>query len=224
MAHWLAFADMSASAHNPSCLGMWWRLLANRSWVRLCSDGCHRISTEGYMLITVGFLAKGPRNDRSKGRVASSENFVRTNFYEAGFAMVSKEASATYGRTFQALTKAMELCCQVKKSDFTACIKQVHADLHAGIESARRLEFPESKRCMDYAHMTGACRQRVGVPSVEACSTLWLCEVWIVRVSSTYDNIINIWTMVKRCYVGMLFSAAFSSKNVWFPLMSCGGR
>jgi hypothetical protein len=105
---------MSASAHNPSCLGMWWRLLANRSWVRLCSDGCHRISTEGYMLITVGFLAKGPRNDRSKGRVASSENFVRTNFYEAGFAMVSKEASATYGRTFQALTKAMELCCQVK--------------------------------------------------------------------------------------------------------------
>ena len=152
-------------------------MLANRSWVRLCSDGCHRISTEGYMLITVGFLAKGPRNDRVQGRVSSSEDFVRTNFYEAGFAMVSKEASATYCRTFQALKKAMELCCRVKQSDFTACIKQVHADLHAGIESARRLEFPESKRCMDYAHMTGACRQRVGVPSVEACSTLLLCEV-----------------------------------------------
>ena len=129
------------------------------------------------MVITVGFLAKGPRNDRVQGRVSSSEDFARTNFYEAGFAMVSKEASATYCRTFQALKKAMELCCRVKQSDFTACIKQVHADLHAGIESARRLEFPESKRCMDYAHMTGACRQRVGVPSVEACSTLLLCEV-----------------------------------------------
>ena len=155
------FASFSSS-------GTYRGLLSNKSWVRLCGDGCHRISTEGFMLITLGFLAKGPKNDISRGSQSSSEDFVRTSFYELCFAMVSKESLASYQRTFAALKKSMELCCKVDSSVFTKSVLQMHGDLHCGLEGARRSEFPGSKRCMDFSHMTGAVRQRVSLPAVEA--------------------------------------------------------
>ena len=87
-------------------------MLSNHSWVRLCSDGCYRISVEGYLLITVGFVAKAPCAD--DGRKRQGDDFMCSSFWEAAYALVNKESYMSYKRTYEALNDAMASCCGVE--------------------------------------------------------------------------------------------------------------
>jgi hypothetical protein len=145
--------------------GTIWNLLGNQSWIRLCGDGVYRISVEGYLLVIVGVLAKGPSlNDGGGG--TSTENFMTTSFFPLTYGLVNKESYVSYRRCFVALNEAMEKCVGVP--DFAARVKQFHADLHFGAEKARQEVYPSSHRAMDFSHFTGANRQKIAVPAVEA--------------------------------------------------------
>ena len=85
-----------------TCGGTWWKLLANRAWIRLCGDGAYRISVEGYLLVTIGFLAKGFTTEDTGRGARHCEDFMSTSFFEVAYALVNKESYTSYKRTFEA--------------------------------------------------------------------------------------------------------------------------
>ena len=44
-------------------------------------------------------------------------------------------------------------------------IRQVHGDGHLGLEAARKMKFPASRRVLDYAHLIGSTSSPATIPA-----------------------------------------------------------
>ena len=161
---------------NPALARDVLQRLANPEYVKLCGDGTYKLIREGWALCSVGTLSKV----YSPGEPDRMPAF-RTSFHSFAYAIVNKESEATYAFLFKMVKHIAKM---LVSADWHQCVRQYHCDWHIGEESARAREFPNSIRCGDWAHFTGAAlrptKQTPMSTDASACAdqTAWRTGVW----------------------------------------------
>lgn len=134
---------------NPALTHETLSRLANPKYIKLCGDGTFRSVKNPYLLCTLGVISKHYASGERDRMPA-----FRSTFNPVMFAVTNKESEFTY-RFLMLSTKKVAL--KLNRMDLQTDVRQYHADWHKGEEAARAQEFPNSIRCGDWAHFTGAC-------------------------------------------------------------------
>ena len=105
--------------------------------MKCCSDGCHRLSSENFAILSLGALLKD--SCRNKPQYGTDNAGFPTSFFELLLAIGHNESAATYGFLLGAFKKACSTLC---KMDVSGSVAQVHSDQHLGLQSdAKSLEL-----------------------------------------------------------------------------------
>ena len=156
---------------NPALVKSTLGRLGNKEYIKLCGDGTFRLARGGWVLISVGVLTKHYAQGESDKMPA-----WRTTYHVLSCAMVNKENEANYKFLFRATKRAGFAMANI---DLAAATRQYHCDWHSGEEAARRAEFPNSCRCGDWAHFTGATvRPKSTLPTSDESVAVWRSGVF----------------------------------------------
>eukprot|EP00435_Cladocopium_sp_Y103_P016953 s120_g4.t1 len=174
------------------CLCETWRLLDNKSQLRLCTDGAWRVVREGHAVASVGVLAT----------VYDAHNRqFSTTFLELLLCITSSESRKAYEHIFDAWTFTLQVCLGI--ADPNSLVDQVHCDLALGIRAAIRSRFPAARICLDWSHFVAAVvNERV---------TAWRSGVW--KVTQKHLKNSDLMAVVKTFFYGsrLLPRAAFGA-------------
>ena len=120
---------------NVALMKQYWSLLKNKNFVKLCTDGIYRLSSQRFAVVSVGILCKKLGGGRNWKESEGSKHCFPTSFKELMLSIVSSEHHTTYRRVFEDLDHAMLQLNGVE--DFWSRVGQVHGDFHAGLIQAR---------------------------------------------------------------------------------------
>ena len=136
---------------RPALVSETFKLLVNKRYIKLCGDGTFRMMREDWQLLSLGVL--------SKHYSVGDEKMAATRTALNGFlfALTNKECRKSYSLLFKSAKTVVQ---RLNGIDLKTCVRQYHADWHQGEEAARKLEFPHSLRCGDWAHFIGATRPK----------------------------------------------------------------
>lgn len=120
---------------NVALVKRYWSLLTNQNFVKLCTDGIYRLSSQRFAVVSVGILCKKLGGGQKWKESEDSQHCFPTSFKELMLSIVSSEHHTTYRRVFEDLDHAMLQLNGVE--DFWSRVGQVHGDFHAGLIQAR---------------------------------------------------------------------------------------
>ena len=123
-------------------------MLANKNFIKLCTDGTYKLTHGNWALLTVGVMSKHYGSD---GKTYA----FQSTFTPLAFCLANNEGKTCFQPFLTAVVQAGHALCHI---DLTVAVKQFHADLAAGAELARQIVFPNSVRVSDFAHVIGVCR------------------------------------------------------------------
>jgi len=162
------------------------QLLVNKSYIKIGADATFKKTFDGWCLIPIGPITKRYAKTRPPGTTSPVSAWA-SHMTTAVWVLASGELGRAYGLGFKVL--GVHVPRLVPEIDMKRHVKQVHTDMAASAEMARKEHFDESIGVKDFYHVL-----------VKISETLESClETHLAGDKKIYSEIVG-WVHRSRCH------------------------
>ena len=180
--------------------------LVNKKYIKLGADATFKKTFDQWCFIPIGPITKRYAKTKPPGSTAPVSAWA-SHLTTAVWVLASGELARSYDIGFKALIKYVAKL--VQGIDMVRDVKQVHTDMAASAEKARRENFPNSIGVKDFWHVlvaiSGMLDEHLVVPKAEGDGKKYYSEIigWVHRTRSqclTPTETHNLWQSLRKHY------------------------